>query len=186
MSNRGDWMQTYSGGMFYPGDPRPGEVFIVDIVAGLSRDCRFAGQCREFYSVAEHSVRASYLVAPAQAMQALLHDASEAYLRDLPKGVKRLCRDYQGLEHRVAKAIGDQFGVELVNLHPDVKRADLIMLATERRDLMPNPPAPWDDIENVRPLTEVIEPWSEEEAAQEFMMRFVELGGSHRYELAAA
>lgn len=48
-TRRGDWFQTFLGEMFYPGDPRPEEVFIHDIAHALSNVCRFAGHCRDFY-----------------------------------------------------------------------------------------------------------------------------------------
>ena len=57
MSERGgDWMQTYSGFQFWPLDPRPEEIHVIDIAHSLANQCRYAGHCREFYSVAQHSV----------------------------------------------------------------------------------------------------------------------------------
>ena len=52
----GNWMQTYSGVQFWPLDPHHSEINIVDIAHALSNMCRYAGHCREFYSVAEHSI----------------------------------------------------------------------------------------------------------------------------------
>ena len=42
--SRGDWMRTRSGGRFYPADPRPEEVKILDIASGLAKECRYGGQ----------------------------------------------------------------------------------------------------------------------------------------------
>ena len=90
MSERvGDWIQTMSGVIFYPLDPRPEEIRIEDIAHALSHQCRFAGHCREFYSVAEHSVRVSRELPQEFMLWGLLHDASEAYLVDLPRPIKR-------------------------------------------------------------------------------------------------
>lgn len=61
----GDWMQTASGRMFWPVDPRPEDVEINDIAHALSLTCRYCGHVREFYSVAQHSVLVSD-AAPAE------------------------------------------------------------------------------------------------------------------------
>ena len=104
MSDRiGDWMCTASGVTFYPLDPRPEEIRIEDIAHSLALQCRFAGHCREFYSVAEHSVRGAQAlrsIGATVAMQAafLLHDASEAYAVDLPRPIKRMMPNYKAME----------------------------------------------------------------------------------------
>src|ERR1700693_75116 len=63
---KGDWIQTFTGRQFWPLDPRPEEVCIEDIAHGLSNECRFAGQCRSFYSVAQHSVLCARNVLPME------------------------------------------------------------------------------------------------------------------------
>ena len=72
---------TRMGIEFYPLDPRPDEILIHDIAHSLSLQCRWAGHCSEFYSVAEHSIRVSdYLLetcGPSLALVGLMHDASE-------------------------------------------------------------------------------------------------------------
>src|ERR1017187_10636100 len=75
---------TFSGIHFWPLLPNPADIRIEDIAHALSNQCRFAGHAREFYSVAEHSVRVSQLCPPEDALWGLLHDASEAYLTDVP------------------------------------------------------------------------------------------------------
>ena len=70
--------------------PNPDDIRIEDIAHALSNQCRFAGHAREFYSVAEHSVHVSQLCLPEHALWGLLHDASEAYLVDLPRPLKLL------------------------------------------------------------------------------------------------
>lgn len=57
----GDWMQTFTGRQFWPMDPRPEDLDILDIAHALSLLCRFGGHCQRFYSVAEHSVHVSTL-----------------------------------------------------------------------------------------------------------------------------
>jgi len=72
----------------------PDDIDPLDLARGLSRACRFAGQTTAFYSVAQHSVLASYYVPPDDALHALLHDAAEAYLGDLTSPLKRLMVSY--------------------------------------------------------------------------------------------
>jgi hypothetical protein len=88
---KGSWQQTFTGRQFWPCDPRPEDVCLEDIAHHLALMCRFGGACRVFYSVAEHSVRVAELVWDRTngdreaALAGLLHDASEAYLVDIPK-----------------------------------------------------------------------------------------------------
>jgi hypothetical protein len=86
---RGDWMQTFTGRAFYPLDPRPEDIDPVDIAHALSLICRYGGHSSRFYSVAEHCVLMSHAVAPEHALWALLHDATEAYLGDMIRPLKR-------------------------------------------------------------------------------------------------
>lgn len=166
-------IQMYSGRYFDFVDVEDNEIEIEDVAHSLSNNCRFGGHCSTFYSVAEHSVRASYAVPPEHAYAALLHDSSEAVMVDLPTPLKLLLRDYQLLETRVERFMGDRFGFQYP-LHAEVKRADIIMLATEKRDLKPNSDA-WPMLEGVPTLPEVIVPWSPKNARARFLERYDEL-----------
>lgn len=119
MSN---FIVTGSGGQFHFDDVMSNEVKIEDIAASLSKMCRFGGHCPEFYSVAQHSVIVSHLVPHAQALAALLHDATEAYVQDVVRPVKRQLPEYKLLESKVAELINATFDVWTE--HPAVKRAD--------------------------------------------------------------
>jgi uncharacterized protein len=189
--SRGDgWIQTYSVGQFWPLDPRVEEVRIVDICHALSMLCRFTGHVREFYSVAEHSVRVS-LEAERRAQEAgmppdavsyiaqwgLLHDASEAYLVDLARPVKRMpeMEPYRVAEGRLMVVIADRF-----NLIPRgyvepllVKEVDQILCYTEARDLFPRVHPKW--AWHAQPLPERIAPVGPSEAREWFRARFVHL-----------
>ncbi len=137
MSRLGDWIQTYTGQVFYPLDPRPEEIHIADIAHSLSMQCRFSGHVREFYSVAEHSVRVSIACPPEHAEWGLLHDASEAYLIDLPRPLKRFSemgRLYMEAESRVMSAVCERFGLS-IQIPSIVERLDRVLLMTEKRDL---------------------------------------------------
>lgn len=138
----GNWMQTYTGRMFWPLDPRPEEVDIEDIAHSLSMQGRFAGHADHWYSIAEHSVYVSRFVPAEHALQALLHDASEAYVVDVPRPVKPALTNYREIEDRVWEAIAAHFGVP-AELHPSIKLAENAVLLAEQRDLMKPPPMPW-------------------------------------------
>jgi hypothetical protein len=130
----GDWIQTYTGKQFWPLDPREDEVSILDIAHALANMCRFGGHCNRFYSVGEHSLHASHQVPKDLALHALMHDATEAYVADIPSPIKRLLPDYKTMEARVWAAIAAKFG--LAAEEPEAVRiADKRMLLTERRAL---------------------------------------------------
>lgn len=129
-------IQTRSGRMFDLVAPRPEDVDIEDIAHALSNICRFTGHTREFYSVAQHCVLASYLVPRRDALWALLHDAAEAYLADVATPAKRLLRDYASLEAGVMRVVCVAFGLPLEK-PASVQRADATLLAWEAASLMP-------------------------------------------------
>lgn len=112
-------------------------VIDIDVVAGaLSRLCRFSGQTKRFYSVAEHSIAVAGIVPWEDKLEALMHDASEAFVVDVPSPLKPLLKDYPALEEKAHRAVAERFGLRYP-WPPSVKQADLVMLATEKRDLMP-------------------------------------------------
>lgn len=116
-------------------DPKPEQITVEDIAHGLSFTCRFSGQCLKYYSVAEHSIRVAEIVPEEFKLIALLHDAAEAYMTDMPRPLKRLLPEYTAIEHAVLSVIMEKFGVPILKLPNCVKEADNIMLATEGRDL---------------------------------------------------
>ena len=165
---KGDWTQTYTGKQFWPLDPRPEDIDINDIAHSLSMQCRYNGHCARFYSVAEHSVLVARQASPKNRMAALLHDAAEAYLCDLPRPVKHSVSGYAEAEAAVELAIAERFGVTWP--WPDeVKRIDNCILHDEKAQLMANGPA-W----NLpgEPLGVRVECWSPERARLEFMSAF--------------
>ena len=176
MERKGDWMQTYTGRQFWPLDPRASEVDIRDIAHSLALQCRFAGHCSTFYSVAEHSYRvAQYLVGQGQpagsCLIGLLHDASEAYLVDVPRPIKAHLKEYVAFEDAVMDAIFERFDLRWsVGEYKIVKHADNVLLATEARDLMATPPVPWETMPD--PLPGVIRPVGWREAEQDFLRMF--------------
>lgn len=138
----GDWVQTYTGRQFWPLDPRPEDVCLEDIAHALSMLCRFNGHCTKFYSVAEHSVYVSRNVPPEHALWALLHDAAEAYVADVPRPLKRFLPNYKEAEAQVMRAVCEHFGLPIEEPE-SVKRADTALLADEAQQIMASPPAAW-------------------------------------------
>lgn len=172
---RGDWMQLYSGKRFYPMDPRPEDIDPRDIAHALSLLCRYGGHIHRFYSVAEHCVLMSRIVAPEHALAALLHDATEAYVVDVPRPLKRYLADYQAVEATVWAAVCDHFGLD-TELPPEVKDADTRILLNETALLMPGT-ADWAVAMGVEPLDVIVTGWEPYLAEAEYWRRLIELMG---------
>ena len=168
------WIQTHSGRRFTPTNPNPDAIVIQDIAHALSMQCRFSGHCKYFYSVAQHSVLVSYICDSQDALWGLLHDASEAYLVDVPRPLKRSGKfqAYIEFEGKMQEAICRRFGLPMAE-PPSVKKADTALLATEARDLMSPLHSEWD--QPTDPLPFLIEPWDHNKAKDRFMKRFFEL-----------
>jgi uncharacterized protein len=198
-SERGAWIQTFTGRAFYPLDPRPEDIDIRDVAHALSMQCRFTGHTKSFYSVAEHSLRVSWLIDqrngfdqtstyqpgdqhhPA-ALWGLLHDASEAFLVDVARPVKHLpaMNHYRIAEKAAMRAICQRYDLNEIE-PPQVKEADNIMLAIEARDLM-SPLRPgweqWDRFIAMAPERyKILKPLTPELAETAFLTRFAALGG---------
>ena len=123
-------LRTYSGKTINVFNPNPDAICIDDIAHALSNLCRFTGHTLRFYSVAEHSVRASELVDPEHQLAALLHDASEAYLVDIPTPVKIMMPQYREWEYKLMRVIAEKFGFRYP-LHRQVEKADKALLKAE-------------------------------------------------------
>lgn len=132
---KGDWIQTYTGKQFWPLDPRPEDVCIEDIAHALSMKCRFGGHTNVFYSVAEHSVLVMRAVEEPHKKAALLHDAAEAYLADIPRPVKPHLPGWHEVERAVELAIAEHFGIPWP-MPAEVKAADNAILHDEKRLLV--------------------------------------------------
>lgn len=176
----GNWMQTYTGRVYWPVDPRPEDVSIEDIAHHLSMLCRYTGACSRFYSIAEHSCHVSLMVPREDALAGLLHDAPEAYLNDLNRPLKRSpgLEEYRRIEALNWRAVSARFGLPEALPH-SVETADSEILFHEQAALMPWPPPGMDwgmglkKPAVVRP--ELIQGWSPAMAKQAFLERFKEL-----------
>lgn len=151
MSNfSGHWMQTFTGRKFYPLNPHPDHVHIDDIAHALGMLCRFGGHVSQFYSVAEHSYLLSHLVAPENALHALLHDSTEAYVQDIVRPLKHQLPQYQEAEEKVWGVIAQHFGIS-INIPDEVRDADARILITERDTFFPNNINRW-SVDDLEPL----------------------------------
>lgn len=165
---------TYTGFEFEPLRPDPLKICISDIAHALSCMPRFGGHTRRFYSVAQHSVLVSHLCPLGYAAFGLLHDASEAYLLDLPTPIKQLFPEYSYAERQLQAVIFQRFGLQLVDgrLPDAVKAADATALDIEHKQLMPTvswwPARGLMDVKTLVPLLPA-------EAEQLFIERYLEL-----------
>lgn len=135
MTKTTDWIQTYTGKRFYPLEPDADLICIKDIAHSLSMQCRFNGHTAKFYSVAEHSVKLSreFFCGWHYKLAALLHDASEAYLSDIPRPIKHepSMWFYRVAEKNLQTMIFDKFCPGWEQAEKDIKKNDALILAHE-------------------------------------------------------
>lgn len=152
-------IRTFSGEYIDVFDPSPAHLHIEDIAHGLAYRCRFGGHTKNFHSVAEHCIHISDMCPPHLRLQALLHDASEAYIGDMPTPIKQCLPDFQSLENRLMEAIGLKFGFS-PRIDPFVKALDKSSLEWEWENKVLN-----DNVKSMEP----------ERVKALFLMRFQQI-----------
>jgi len=145
---------TFTGRWFYPINPKSVDVDVEDIAHALSLKCRWTGHCSRLYSVAEHSIRVSNVAVAFAVLdgvrdvrklnniriQALIHDAHEAYLADLASPIKDFIPNWREVEDRIQDAIVEYLGLTGSDPgQPYVKQADMLLAWLEHRDLFATP-----------------------------------------------
>lgn len=168
------YIQTYSGTEFWSLKPRTEDVKIIDIAHALSNKCRFAGHCKSFYSVAQHSVLVSRQLPKDLRLWGLLHDAGEAYFADIPNPIKRMHDLFDQIEEPIMQAVAKQFSLDWP-MPKEVKVADRVLLATEARDLLPRVWRDWEEVWKPMALESKIEAISPIEAKAMFLEEFCKL-----------
>ena len=176
----GPFLQTVSGRWVNPFDPDPSQLDAGDIARALANQCRFGGHSRVFYSVAQHAVIVSELVEQRggdveDVFAALMHDATEAYLGDMPHPLKHrspLGAAFKQAEDHLERALRERFAIKADV--PEIKRADRALLATERRAFS-SEDWHWPELEGVEPLDLDLTAWAPDEAAEAFARRYAEL-----------
>mgnify|MGYP001614787186 CR=1 FL=1 len=199
------WVQTYTGKSFDLSNPLPSMVCIEDIAHALATLNRYTGHARWPYSIAQHSIMVAEIVAataPELGLPALLHDSPEAYTNDWSSPLKRMMRDADErddprespgqiplqVERSIEHAIRLKFRLfynypadALASARRLIKHADLIALATEKRDLFgPAPQAGWGDATGFAlppPLDEPCAEWPWQLAKTRFLQAFERYGG---------
>lgn len=155
-----DCIRTYSGLYMNVFEPTIDMISIEDIAHALSHQCRFGGHLPKFYSVAQHSWICEILIEPEYKLDALLHDASEAYLLDIPRPIKQRLSNYKEIEDGLMKLIAQKFGFTYP-LHKRVKEIDEQVLQLEWDNLM---------LENL--TIDAIKPHSPRRAKELFLKSF--------------
>ena len=163
-------MQTVRGKQFWPMDPRPEDFDIRDIAHALSMLCRFGGHCLRYYSVAEHSVLMTRRASQPNRLVTLLHDASEAYLVDMPSPVKKSMPEYRIAEGMVQVALAKKYALPYP-FPGEVHDLDTRILTDEVQQNMAPRPQPWDV--GAEPLGVTLQFWSPEQACYEFLREYV-------------
>lgn len=149
-------IKTRSGGYLDFLEPNPEVIQIEDIAYALAHEGRWANHTKRFYSVAEHCVQLSYL--SENPRQALMHDATEAYMRDIPAPLKDLLPKYRWLETKLQRVIFQKYGMDHIPM--EVHELDKELADTEWLNIV------------------ISENWttlSPKEAEQTFLKRFEEL-----------
>lgn len=169
---------TFTGKSFPLFAPVPDLVDIRDVAHATANIGRFTGHTNKFYSVAQHQVVGSFWLPAPFNFWYLLHDAPETYIGDINRPLKNLFETQspgvlKGIEDHIADAIALRYGLPFnYQHHKLVKEMDNIMLATERRDLLPQGPE-WADMPE--PLVPRLRAWSPKEAEDKYLERFYEL-----------
>lgn len=171
-----DYIRTYTGTEFTIFNPKVEQIFIEDIAHALSHLCRYGGHCEPFYSVAQHSIAASYLVEPQNAFCALLHDATEAYLVDLPRPIKYQIEQYRQMEDKLYLVIAEKYNLPSI-IPDDVHMIDSLMIKEFEWDYFMLK-TPKEKHEKFYKL--FFENKNPELVKQEFLKRFTELNEIHK------
>lgn len=173
MQREDAWIRTYTGGKLYYFYPEKSKIYIEDIAHALSLICRFNGATKEFYSVAQHSVFVADKVkenggTKEEIYSALMHDAAEAFISDVPSPFKKFFPGFKKAEARMEKFLANKFKFKFP-YGQIVKEYDLIALATEMRDLMQ---VSDHKLLTVKPVNEKIKPISPKQAQKLFIKRY--------------
>lgn len=154
-----DCIRTYTGIYVNVFDPKPEMFAIEDIAHALSMQPRFGGHLPYFYSVAQHCCQCCYLTMDEHKYNGLMHDASEAYLMDIPSPIKQHLANYKEIEHRLMTVLADVFKFQYP-LPEGVKDTDKLMLELEWCNIM------------IPDGTERIDCWDQYRAKENFLTAY--------------
>lgn len=172
-------IMTFSGIYVNVLDLKPENILLEDIAHALAMQCRFAGHVREFISIAQHSVNVSKHVPEEHALWGLLHDASEAYVTDLPRPLKYSSAlvGFTELEERVQRVIAERFHLPWP-IPEEVKIQDGVELLTEWESFKPLGGMRWNgSLAHLEPRDTHLVSLAPPQAKLTFLKRFKELTG---------
>lgn len=139
--HNGDTIRTFKGHYVDIFNPDPLTIDIDDIAHALSQVCRFAGHTYKFYSVAQHCTE-SVLVLQKMGtkdrrilLTMLLHDATEAYIGDMARPIKRRLPQYKAAENVLMSAIALKFDLDYP-FPPIIKTVDNHLLELEHEGVI--------------------------------------------------
>lgn len=142
-----DYITTYGGIHFVPTKPTEEGIHIEDIAHALSLICRGNGHVKHFFSVGQHCINCTVEAmergySRRVSLACLLHDASEAYMSDVPRPFKKYLPEYKIFEEQLlaviyGKYLGSPLDVEEERL---VKMVDDDMLYFDLRELLNDSP----------------------------------------------
>lgn len=136
----GGWITTRQGHKILLGNPDPDSIDIRDIAYALARFRRWGCHTTVPWTVGQHSVVCCHLSPESFKLEALMHDAAEAYLGDVTKPLKLLIPAYKAMEQRLQNAIADKFKF-ITPEPPEVKEIDLAVGIAEAELWMVHPDA---------------------------------------------
>lgn len=169
-------MQTFTGRAVVLLDPKPEDIDIMDIAHAISMQCRYNGHTSRFYSVAEHCILVSQNVPEEDALWALLHDATEAYVGDMVRPLKRSIPAFSAAEKLFMDAIVERFDLGQYTMPDSVRDADMAILFDERAELLTAPPQEW-DLQGGALGVDIVG-YSPAVAKELYLVRFEELTGT--------
>lgn len=109
---------------------------LADIAIGMSRTVRFAGQTLFLWTVLDHVLLVADIVGEPHRKHALMHDAHEAIIGDMPTTWKQRCPEFEDLAIELDAVIFAEHGVRVTEASREaVKRADFLALAAEAHAL---------------------------------------------------
>lgn len=173
MANNNHMIMTRSGVFFDVMDPQVDNINIDDIAHALSNLCRFGGHSNEFYSVAQHSVICALCVSEPFKRHALLHDASEAYLVDIPRPIKSIFPKYKRIEKNLQNFIFRRFDLNK-DIPEEVHIVDRRLCISEAHELGLMPEK-WSGCEYLKPININLSPMKPHEAKEAFLREFKSL-----------
>ncbi len=132
-------IRTFTGLDMDVFNPTMSMICIEDIAHALANQCRFGGHLPKFFSVAQHCCLCASMVPDEYKLETLLHDASEAYLLDIPTPIKKGLTNYYKIEHNLMAVIAKKFGFEWP-INKVVKEVDESALQFEWEFLMMEQP----------------------------------------------